>query len=148
MAMAGQGFNAQPPPRPSSHNYGGSGGGGANPGNQLYVGNVSTLSLPLYIVHAHIIRSSYRIKRVGKTLKISSVLLEISSAPTLTLAPMVVPKDLARSYLRLPKMLSKQSVSALQGEGKSVIDLNELGMYNGFEWYGRTLEVREVRVLR
>lgn len=48
--MAGQGFNAQPPPRPSSHNYGGGGGGGANPGNQLYVGNVSTLFAPMYSI--------------------------------------------------------------------------------------------------
>lgn len=38
MAMAGQGLNAQPPPRPASHNYFGS---SQNPGNQLYVGNVS-----------------------------------------------------------------------------------------------------------
>ena len=36
--MAGQGFNAQPPPRPASHNA--FGGGHQNPGNQLYVGNV------------------------------------------------------------------------------------------------------------
>jgi hypothetical protein len=39
MAMAGQGFNAQPPPRPPSHNFFGQ----QNPGNQLYVGNVSIL---------------------------------------------------------------------------------------------------------
>ena len=37
MAMAGQGLNAAPPPRPPSHNYFGT---QANPGNQLYVGNV------------------------------------------------------------------------------------------------------------
>ncbi|KAF5392555.1 hypothetical protein D9757_002170 [Collybiopsis confluens] len=36
MAMAGQGFNAPPPPRPASHNHFGS----TNPGNQLYVGNL------------------------------------------------------------------------------------------------------------
>lgn len=35
--MAGQGLNAAPPPRPASHNH----FGGLNPGNQLYVGNVS-----------------------------------------------------------------------------------------------------------
>lgn len=38
MAMAGQGLHAQPPPRPAAHNIY---GGGQNPGNQLYVGNVS-----------------------------------------------------------------------------------------------------------
>ncbi|KAJ7725951.1 hypothetical protein B0H16DRAFT_1593459 [Mycena metata] len=37
MAMAGQGLNAAPPPRPASHNYFGA---QANPGNQLYVGNL------------------------------------------------------------------------------------------------------------
>ncbi|KAJ7653345.1 hypothetical protein DFH06DRAFT_1093715 [Mycena polygramma] len=37
MAMAGQGLNAAPPPRPASHNYFGT---QANPGNQLYVGNL------------------------------------------------------------------------------------------------------------
>ncbi|KAF9072705.1 RNA-binding domain-containing protein [Rhodocollybia butyracea] len=36
MAMAGQGFNAPPPPRPPSHNH----FGHTNPGNQLYVGNL------------------------------------------------------------------------------------------------------------
>lgn len=40
MAMAGQGLHAQPPPRPASHNFF---GGNQNPGNQLYVGNVSAL---------------------------------------------------------------------------------------------------------
>lgn len=37
MAMAGQGLNAAPPPRPPSHNYFGTHN---NPGNQLYVGNL------------------------------------------------------------------------------------------------------------
>lgn len=51
MAMAGQGLNAAPPPRPPSHNYFGT---HANPGNQLYVGNVrdpvdSSLILILFI---------------------------------------------------------------------------------------------------
>ncbi|KAJ7233504.1 hypothetical protein B0H12DRAFT_1143876 [Mycena haematopus] len=36
-AMAGQGLNAAPPPRPPSHNYFGT---QSNPGNQLYVGNL------------------------------------------------------------------------------------------------------------
>ena len=38
MAMAGQGLHAAPPPRPPHHNYFAA---GSNPGNQLYVGNVS-----------------------------------------------------------------------------------------------------------
>ncbi|KAJ4471323.1 hypothetical protein C8J55DRAFT_521364 [Lentinula edodes] len=38
MAMAGQGFNAPPPPRPASHNH--FGHTQNNPGNQLYVGNL------------------------------------------------------------------------------------------------------------
>jgi hypothetical protein len=48
MAMAGQGLNAAPPPRPPSHNYFGT---QANPGNQLYVGNVGpfpTLAVLLF----------------------------------------------------------------------------------------------------
>ena len=42
MAMAGQGLHAAPPPRPASHNFFGS---GQNPGNQLYVGNVSNFQM-------------------------------------------------------------------------------------------------------
>ena len=44
--MAGKGLNAQPPPRPASHNA--LGGGAQVPGNQLYVGNVC---LSLKLVH-------------------------------------------------------------------------------------------------
>jgi hypothetical protein len=40
MAMAGQGLTAGPPPRPAYHNS-----FGQNPGNQLYVGNVSFLAI-------------------------------------------------------------------------------------------------------
>lgn len=43
MAMAGQGLNAAPPPRPASHNLFGQ--NAANPGNQLYVGNVNLISV-------------------------------------------------------------------------------------------------------
>ena len=46
MAMAGQGLNAAPPPRPPSHNHFGAQN---NPGNQLYVGNVS-FSLQLLVL--------------------------------------------------------------------------------------------------
>ncbi len=42
MAMAGQGLNAAPPPRPPSHNFFAAQN---NPGNQLYVGNVHMFSL-------------------------------------------------------------------------------------------------------
>ena len=42
MAMAGQGLTAGPPPRPAYHNS-----FGQNPGNQLYVGNVS---VPCHII--------------------------------------------------------------------------------------------------
>ena len=76
MAMAGQGFNAQPPPRPASHNvFGGGGGGGQNPGNQLYVGNVihiflSSLSpaqlLPSASVSGRLARSERSLPRGGK----------------------------------------------------------------------------------
>lgn len=48
MAMAGQGLHAAPPPRPASHNYFGT---HTNPGNQLYVGNVSLQVLGRYILH-------------------------------------------------------------------------------------------------
>jgi hypothetical protein len=40
MAMAGQGLTAGPPPRPAYHNS-----FGQNPGNQLYVGNVSVTAI-------------------------------------------------------------------------------------------------------
>jgi len=52
MAMAGQGLNAGPPPRPASHNYLGAGSGANpnNPGNQLYVGNVCLVILDTYLV--------------------------------------------------------------------------------------------------
>lgn len=45
MAMAGAGLHAAPPPRPPFHN-GFAGGGGQNPGNQLYVGNVCIITSP------------------------------------------------------------------------------------------------------
>lgn len=48
--MAGQGLNAAPPPRPPSHNYFGT---QANPGNQLYVGNVCFLYFPSVHTHTH-----------------------------------------------------------------------------------------------
>jgi hypothetical protein len=63
MAMAGQGLHAAPPPRPPSHNYFGTQN---NPGNQLYVGNVS-----VDIINCRssifFFACSYRIKQGGKT---------------------------------------------------------------------------------
>jgi RNA recognition motif-containing protein len=47
MAMAGQGLNAAPPPRPAYHNT--FGGGPSNPGNQLYVGNVSPIHVYYFV---------------------------------------------------------------------------------------------------
>jgi hypothetical protein len=48
MAMAGRGLHAGPPPRPASHNA----FGANNPGNQLYVGNVSYFrSFRLFLSH-------------------------------------------------------------------------------------------------
>ena len=58
---------------------------------------------------------------------------------------MVVPRDQALSFLKHQKMPSKRSVSSGVRFGVSVVD-DVVGMYHGFDWYGRTLEVREVRV--
>jgi hypothetical protein len=57
---------------------------------------------------------------------------------------MVVPKALGPLSLRLKRMPSKPSVRPifLLINRPSHVDLD---MYNGFDWYGRTLEVREVR---
>ena len=62
MAMAGQGLHAQPPPRPAAHNIY---GGGQNPGNQLYVGNVSDSVICLRIC-VTVRLSSFLTKRDGK----------------------------------------------------------------------------------
>ena len=51
MAMAGQGLTVGPPPRPAYHNS-----FGQNPGNQLYVGNVS-ISVILSPSQAYCFRS-------------------------------------------------------------------------------------------
>ena len=58
MAMAGQGLTAGPPPRPAYHNS-----FSQNPGNQLYVGNVSP---PIFNLSRASIFSSYLIKQDGK----------------------------------------------------------------------------------
>lgn len=67
MAMAGQGLHAAPPPRPAYHNSFGSGPG--NPGNQLYVGNVS--KVVIHTPHLILTPTSYHTKPAGKTLKTS-----------------------------------------------------------------------------
>jgi hypothetical protein len=60
MAMAGQGLTAGPPPRPAYHNS-----FSQNPGNQLYVGNVSVPAI-LYLSRASIL-SSCLTKQDGRT---------------------------------------------------------------------------------
>ncbi|KAH8113822.1 hypothetical protein DFH11DRAFT_1509965 [Phellopilus nigrolimitatus] len=110
MAMAGQGFNAQPPPRPASHNvFGGGGGGGQNPGNQLYVGNLPYQAgwqdlKDLFRTAGNIVRADINIGADGRAKGSGTVIFETT-------------KD------------AQQAIS----------------MYNGFDWYGRTLEVREDR---
>ncbi|KAF8878167.1 hypothetical protein CPB84DRAFT_350811 [Gymnopilus junonius] len=106
MAMAGQGLNAAPPPRPPSHNvYAGSN----NPGNQLYVGNLPYQAgwqdlKDLFRTAGNIIRADINIGADGRPKGSGTVVFE-------------TPKD------------AQQAIS----------------MYHGFDWYGRTLEVREDR---
>jgi RNA recognition motif-containing protein len=59
MAMAGQGLTAGPPPRPAYHNS-----FGQNPGNQLYVGNVSVPATSLSVRTS--VLCSYPIKQDGR----------------------------------------------------------------------------------
>ncbi|KAF9530205.1 hypothetical protein CPB83DRAFT_875197 [Crepidotus variabilis] len=106
MAMAGQGLNAGPPPRPPSHNHFGN---GQNPGNQLYVGNLPYQAgwqdlKDLFRTAGNIIRADINIGADGRPKGSGTVVFETQ-------------KDAQ----------------------------NAIGMYNGFDWYGRTLEVREDR---
>ncbi|KIJ95074.1 hypothetical protein K443DRAFT_134539 [Laccaria amethystina LaAM-08-1] len=106
MAMAGQGLHAAPPPRPPSHNYFGT---QANPGNQLYVGNLPYQAgwqdlKDLFRTAGNIIRADINIGADGRPKGSGTVVFE-------------TPKD------------AQQAIS----------------MYHGFDWYGRTLEVREDR---
>ncbi|EIW78302.1 RNA-binding domain-containing protein [Coniophora puteana RWD-64-598 SS2] len=106
MAMAGQGLNATPPPRPPHHNYFGT---SANPGNQLYVGNLPYQAgwqdlKDLFRTAGNIIRADINIGADGRPKGSGTVVFE-------------TPKD------------ANQAIS----------------MYNGFDWYGRILEVREDR---
>ncbi|KIM37052.1 hypothetical protein M413DRAFT_20390 [Hebeloma cylindrosporum] len=106
MAMAGQGLNAAPPPRPPSHNYFGT---QANPGNQLYVGNLPYQAgwqdlKDLFRTAGNIIRADINIGADGRPKGSGTVVFE-------------TPKD------------AQQAIQ----------------MYHGFDWYGRTLEVREDR---
>ncbi|TBU60208.1 RNA-binding domain-containing protein [Dichomitus squalens] len=105
MAMAGQGLNAVPPPRPPSHNY----FTHSNPGNQLYVGNLPYQAgwqdlKDLFRSAGNIIRADINIGADGRPKGSGTVIFETA-------------KD------------AQQAIS----------------MYNGFDWYGRTLEVREDR---
>jgi len=104
--MAGQGLNAAPPPRPPSHNYFGT---QANPGNQLYVGNLPYQAgwqdlKDLFRTAGNIIRADINIGADGRPKGSGTVVFETQ-------------KD------------AQQAIS----------------MYHGFDWYGRTLEVREDR---
>jgi len=106
MAMAGQGLNAQPPPRPPHHNYFGT---QQNPGNQLYVGNLPYQAgwqdlKDLFRAAGNIIRADINIGADGRPKGSGTVVFETQ-------------KD------------AQQAIT----------------MYNGFDWYGRTLEVREDR---
>lgn len=108
MAMAGQGLNAAPPPRPPSHNFFDSQSGG-NPGNQLYVGNLPYQAgwqdlKDLFRAAGNIVRADINIGYDGRPKGSGTVVFETS-------------KD------------ASQAIS----------------MYNGFDWYGRILEVREDR---
>jgi RNA recognition motif. (a.k.a. RRM, RBD, or RNP domain) len=138
MAMAGQGLTAGPPPRPAYHNS-----FGQNPGNQLYVGNVSlsqlcdqvrfnSFQLPyqagwqdlkdLFRSAGNIIRADINIGADGRPKGSGTVIFETA-------------KD------------AQQAISEwlLFHSFPTVYDV--LGMYNGFDWYGRILEVREVRFI-
>jgi hypothetical protein len=123
-------------------------------GNQLYVGNVGLVyylssvcasgsTHNLYETNFSFL--SYLTRRAGKTLRTSSALLEISSERISILGLMGEPKDPAPSSSRLRKMLNLLSVRRIISMWVLQICLHLLiGMYHGFEWYGRTLEVREV----
>lgn len=107
MAMAGQGLHAAPPPRPASHNY--FGGQGANPGNQLYVGNVWIFMSRVRIC-ALTMFTSFRTKPDGRTSRTFSALRETLSELISTLGPMVAPRALVQLSLRPQKMQRKPSV--------------------------------------
>lgn len=107
MAMAGQGLNAAPPPRPPSHNF--FGNHANNPGNQLYVGNLPYQAgwqdlKDLFRTAGNIVRADINLGMDGRPKGSGTVVFETQ-------------KD------------AQQAIS----------------MYHGFDWYGRTLEVREDR---
>jgi len=110
MAMAGQGLNAAPPPRPPSHNYFGT---QANPGNQLYVGNVRFYPPDPCLTLFHVISCSCPIKLAGKTLKTCSAPLVTSFVLTSISAQMDAPRVPAPLFLRLLKTPSRLSVGVL-----------------------------------
>ncbi|KAL1673693.1 RNA-binding domain-containing protein [Schizophyllum commune] len=104
MAMAGQGMNAGPPPRPSAHNQ-----AAGSPGNQLYVGNLPYQAgwqdlKDLFRTAGSIVRADINIGMDGRPKGSGTVVFETA----------------------------KDAQQAIQ-------------MYNGFDWYGRVLEVREDR---
>ncbi|KAF5356824.1 hypothetical protein D9756_006821 [Leucocoprinus leucothites] len=123
MAMAGQGLNAQPPPRPASHNFF---GGGQNPGNQLYVGNLPYQAgwqdlKDLFRNAGNIIRADINIGADGRPKGSGTVVFETV-------------KDAQQAISKFT-ILCAASQWLISG----------VDMYNGYDWYGRTLEVREDR---
>lgn len=148
MAMAGQGLHAQPPPRPPSHNFFGH-TSHQNPGNQLYVGNVRVENMVMVVI-VFITFPSCRTKLDGKTSKIYSGLPGTLSALISILVQTAAPRDRAQLFLKPQRMPNKQSVSFHPANSNSplcVVALTQFlpAMYSGFDWYGRILEVREVR---
>ncbi|KAH0826775.1 hypothetical protein J3R83DRAFT_5189 [Lanmaoa asiatica] len=122
MAMAGQGLHAQPPPRPPHHNYFGT---QQNPGNQLYVGNVS-LTL-----------CDFDVCLRGDQLPYQAGWQDL--------------KDLFRAAGNIIRAdINIGADGRPKGSGTVVFETQKdaqqaISMYNGFDWYGRTLEVREDR---
>ncbi|KZT35376.1 RNA-binding domain-containing protein, partial [Sistotremastrum suecicum HHB10207 ss-3] len=115
MAMAGQGFNAQPPPRPPHHNHFGGGGGGGLGGGAPNPGNQLYVGNLPYQAGWQDLKDLFR------------------QAGNIVRADINIGAD-----------------GRAKGSGTVVFETakdaqSAISMYHGFEWYGRTLEVREDR---
>ena len=123
MAMAGRGLHAAPPPRPPHHDYFGQ--TGSNPGNQLYVGNVSSSSHP----HCNFSRRFFQLPYQAGWQDL---------------------KDLFRSAGNIIRAdINIGADGRPKGSGTVIFETAKdaqqaITLYHGFDWYGRTLEVREV----
>ena len=121
--MAGRGLHAAPPPRPPHHDYFGQ--SGSNPGNQLYVGNVSGFPPPPHTMNRHLFKLPYQ-------------------------AGWQDLKDLFRSSGNIIRAdINIGADGRPKGSGTVIFETAKdaqqaITMYHGFDWYGRTLEVREV----